>query len=95
MDLNATTNILKPHTGSRKMVEMAMIANAALLSPGLAFKDMLFEENIDLNWLNCYTTLDGARVETATADEPGPRQYLELQYEQLCSKFRVPTHQWV
>lgn len=52
-------------------------AKAALLSPELAFKDMLFEENIDLNWLNRYTTGDGARLETATADEPSPRQCLE------------------
>jgi hypothetical protein len=52
-------------------------AKSALLSPELAFKDMLFEENIDLNWLNRYTTGDGARLEIATADEPSPRQCLE------------------
>jgi hypothetical protein len=67
-------------------------AKSALLSPELAFKDMLFEENIDLNWLNRYTTGDGARLETATADEPSPRQCLEALFRpHLKNGFCAPS----
>ena len=52
-------------------------AKTALLSPELMFKEMLFEETIDLSWLNRYTTGDGASLETASADEPNPKQCLE------------------
>ena len=52
-------------------------AKTALLSPELAFKDMLFEETIDLNWLNRYTTRNEADQETASADKSNPKQCLE------------------
>lgn len=52
-------------------------AKTALLNPELAFKDMLFRETIDLNWLNRYTIGDGVSQDTAPADGPNPNQCLE------------------
>jgi hypothetical protein len=52
-------------------------AKTALLSPELAFKDMLFKETIDLNWLNRYTVGDGVNQDPAPADGQNPKQCLE------------------
>lgn len=63
-------------------------AKTALISPELAFKDMLFKETIDLNWLNRYTTGDGANQDTASDDEPNPKQCLEALFRPHLKKGR-------
>ncbi len=53
-------------------------AKTALLSPDNAYKAMLFEDTLDLSWLNTYTPQVDANQTTTASDAPvTPKQCLE------------------
>jgi hypothetical protein len=58
-------------------------AKTALLSPELGFRDMLFEEAVDLSWLNRYPTEEKTNQDTVpvgtspVSTPPHPKQFLE------------------
>ncbi|MFT5083320.1 MAG: hypothetical protein ACI9Y1_001362 [Lentisphaeria bacterium] len=52
-------------------------AKTALLSPESAFKEMLFAETIDLNWLNSYSINSEKGQDTTSIDEAHSKQCLE------------------
>lgn len=52
-------------------------AKTALLNPELVFKDLLFEETIDLGWLNRYPSEATVSKDAVPAEPSGPKQCLE------------------
>lgn len=52
-------------------------AKTALLNPELGFKDLLFEETIDLSWLNRYAAEPTASKDTPVGQSSGPKQCLD------------------
>jgi len=58
-------------------------AKTALLSPESAFKDMLFEEIIDLHWLNRYSSKGETNQSSASVDGPHPKQCLEALFRPI------------
>ena len=71
-------------------------AKTALLSPELAFRDMLFDEQIDMSWLNRYSSQDESNQNPVSADESRLQPCLETLFRPHLRKgtalFPMSTH---